>query len=180
MIPGIQSILGMIAGHVQPADTLAAICRYLSENVAQQAIALFVLRDEAWVLAAHSDPAGPAESWRRQAATISAELFAAGPDVAAHPFEGGWACHLQSGAGELLGMLAGLCHGPALPYGSLAARLEESCRLAVIALEQENLMTEVTFLPKPARPAPPASDLDCEVSIQHVARMIAQLRPPNE
>jgi diguanylate cyclase (GGDEF)-like protein len=60
-------------------------------------------------------------------------------------FEGGWARHLFSGTGELLGLMVGLRGGPALPYGVHAARVESACRLAVLAVEQTNLIGELAF-----------------------------------
>src|SRR5581483_8093505 len=61
------------------------------------------------------------------------------------PCESGWACHLYSGLGELLGMFASLADGPLEPGGVQASRIESACHLAVLAIEQKNLIDELSF-----------------------------------
>src|SRR5438105_2936508 len=102
-VPGVPAILGMITGHCAPRDILATICRYLRHQDGP-AVACFVLREQAWVLAAGGPPA---ELAGQDPAAISAALFADGYGAAVQSFAHGWVRHLHSGAGEFLGMLVG-------------------------------------------------------------------------
>ena len=178
----IQSILGMIAGHGAVGVTLTALCRYLEQPETEPGVAFFVFCEEAWILAAQGQPVlSASELGCLSPSSISEALFVSGVGAAEHPFARGWARHLHSGAGELLGMLVGFCHGPALPFGTFAARVEYACRLAVIALEQNNLMREAAFRAGPgAALVPLGPAVKSEVSLQDVARMIAQQRPVGE
>jgi diguanylate cyclase (GGDEF)-like protein len=57
----------------------------------------------------------------------------------------GWARHLFSGTGELLGIVVGLGDGPMVPSGIHATRVESICRLATLAIEQRNLLDDLAF-----------------------------------
>jgi diguanylate cyclase (GGDEF)-like protein len=168
---GFASILGMMAAHGATAEILSAVCQYLADGAAEPVVAFFVFRHESWGLEAHSQSAVEPADLLRIAASVARPVFV----ESGEPFARGWARHLYSGAGELLGMLAAFCSGPISPFGAFAARVESACRLAVVALEQNNLMTEVAYCP-PAEVSP----RDEELSLQDVARMIAQHCPPSE
>ena len=79
---------------------------------------------------------------------LSTEIFESDADAtdrSVFPFQGGWARHLCSGTGELLGLMVCPCGSPALPRGTHAARIESACRLAALAVEQTNLIGELAF-----------------------------------
>src|SRR5437764_10545809 len=99
----ISTLLEMISNHCPQPEILAGICRYLTGPEAEPAVALFVLREDTWLLAAHSEiGCWPVELLCRTAHSISERLFDAEDDAAEQPFAGGWARHLHSGAGGLL------------------------------------------------------------------------------
>lgn len=176
---GFLAVLGMIASHGAVADILAALCRYLGRPEAEPGMAFFVLRDDAWIMEARSGSGTGAGLPNPR--DIADAVLVCGSGEGAHRFAGGWAHNLNSGAGEVLGMLVAFGDGLTLPVGSFAARVECACRLAVITLEQDNLMKEAAFHPEPAATAIlDERPITAEVALQDTIRMIAQQRPPAE
>jgi diguanylate cyclase (GGDEF)-like protein len=144
-----QRIARMIARRSEPAQILEALCLHAGEWQGDQQLAFFLTNGEEWTLAAR----GPltAENERRLASTrpaaISEAIFAqAGmADPAEFPFEFGWARHLLSGTGELLGMLMALGDGPNIPCGERGLYIESICSLAALAIEQHHLIADLVF-----------------------------------
>jgi hypothetical protein len=66
------------------------------------------------------------------------------PDVGA-PFANGWARHLYSGIGELLGMFVFLAPTPVVPDRYHTSRIDSICGLATLAIEQRNLLDELAY-----------------------------------
>ena len=149
-------------------------------------VAFFLTDGETWTLAAKGDLPPDAERAlaRIDPQSLSRAIFQARPATPSAlecPFPAGWARHLYSGTGELLGMLVDLADGPALPYGLHAIRIESICRLAVVAIEQGNLLGELAFQTAHDSRIPLVQrSYDSELSMQRIARMIAQQAAPEE
>ncbi len=142
-----QRITQMIAGQSEPAEILAALCRYDDETQQKQQLVFFLIDGEEWKLAASGDLTGQASGALASLdpASLSEALVQAGTDQTELPFDHGWARHVYSGTGELLGMLVGFTDTPGLPGGLEAVRIESICRLGALALEQHNLVEELAF-----------------------------------
>ncbi len=143
-------ITQMIARQCGVSEILNALCRHAGEGSEDQQLAFFLTDGERWTAAAKGELTQRSESAlaRFDPARLSEQLLqrdACAADHPAFPFDGGWACHLYSGAGELLGMLVGLEEIPALAHGLAAMDIESICRLATLALEQHNLVEELAF-----------------------------------
>lgn len=188
-------ILDTIARQCATTEILGALCRHTGrmqeaapavEDQAGLQIAFFLTAGENWTLAAQGDLAPHAEAAlaRIDPQGLSHALFQTAPATPGRlecPFHGGWARHLYSGTGELLGMLVGLADGPALPFGLHAIRIESICRLAALAIEQRNLLEELAFrTAQDSRTVLVQRSYDSEVSMQRIARMIAQQATPEE
>jgi len=182
----LQQIVRMIVQQYAPAEILEALCRLIGDDEKSQPIAFFLMDGDRWTIVAKSRlvPQAEAALTRIDAAQLSQALFQAGASAAARPvrpFEAGWARHLCSGVGELLGIVVGLAEGPLLPCGAQATRIESACHLATLAIEQRNLLAELAF----------KNDCDAvarlsrhgeygELSMQRVAEMIARQDEPRE
>ena len=144
-----QRIAQMIAQQAAPENTLGALCRHLGRSESEFQIAFFLTDGDLWRLAAKGDLGREAEVAlaRIDPASLSEALFQreTDSDQPECPLETGWARHLISGMGELLGIVVGLGDGPKVPSGTYATRIESICRLATLAIEQRNLLEELAF-----------------------------------
>ena len=146
----VQQVTQMIAQQRAPEEILAVLCTHAGGSDEEHQVAFFLTRDGMWTLAAK----GPLTPQSEGALALidperlSTEIFESDADAtdrSVFPFQGGWARHLCSGTGELLGLMVCPCGSPALPRGTHAARIESACRLAALAVEQTNLIGELAF-----------------------------------
>jgi diguanylate cyclase (GGDEF)-like protein len=137
------AVLEMILRQCAPREILGALCQRLGSSQAERQAVFFLLFDEVWEMAATGDltAASAAILSGIDPGDLSLGLFeenarSGGASVLAR--------HLYSGPGELMGML--VCLGPE-PAGSTgrAEKLDATCRLAVLAIEQRNLLEELTW-----------------------------------
>jgi diguanylate cyclase (GGDEF)-like protein len=146
----LQGITQMIAQQSAPEKVLEALVKHIGQDEASRQAVFFLTDGETWTPAQRRGLTPQAEDdlARVNPADLSDTLF--NPDaVSGHqpgcPFPAGWARHLYSGTGELLGMFVCLWDGPMLPFGLYAARIESACQLATLAIEQRNLIVELEF-----------------------------------
>jgi diguanylate cyclase (GGDEF)-like protein len=169
---------------------LSLLCRYAGQPDERTQIAFFLIKDQTWTLAANGalnrrseatlariDPACVSDALFRDAAPFRDGLKTG--EHAGYRLDGGWARHLHSGPGELLGMIVGLCDGPPLPSAPGAVRIELVCRLAALAIEQANLIAELA-LNQAQNVLPDAPALAWDSEVQQVTQMIAQQCAPEE
>ena len=146
-------------------EILDVLCGCLGTSVPERQAAFFLMENGRWTLAATGDltAAGAVALDRLDPAQLADRLFTLDPSlslcrlsfaVSHEPafvqgelctFPSGWARHLYSGSGELLGMMVGLADGPVQPFGAYAARAESIYYQAVLAIEQTHLIGELTF-----------------------------------
>src|ERR1022692_1465421 len=182
----LQQIVRMVVHQNDPAEVLEALCRLLGGDDKNQPIAFFLMDDDRWTIAAKGRlvPRTEATLNRIDPAQLSQALFQAGasaPERSARPFEAGWARHLFSGLGELLGIVVGLAEGPLLPFGPHASRIESACHLATLAIEQRNLLAELASQTGRDAVARLSRNSDYgELSMQRVTQMIARQCAPRE
>jgi diguanylate cyclase (GGDEF)-like protein len=153
-------LLEMIVRQCEPQEIFKALCLQIGETGQERQFALFTLKADSWTLAAKGelDSRSTEALARLVPADLSGRLLrgssdSGAPDSATRDgaelearkgveFEDGWARHLYSGIGEMLGLL--VCFGPA-PAGRWAARVDAVCRLTTLAIEQWNLREELTW-----------------------------------
>ena len=182
----LRQIVRMVVHQNDPAEVLEALCRLLGGDDKNQPIAFFLMDDDRWTIAAKGRlvPRTEAALNRIDPAQLSQALFQAGasaPERSARPFEAGWARHLFSGLGELLGIVVGLAEGPLLPFGPHASRIESACHLATLAIEQRNLLAELASQTGRDAVARLSRNSDYgELSMQRVTQMIARQCAPRE
>lgn len=145
-----QHITEMIVQQCNPTEILGTLCRHVGCSEHERQIAFFRTDGETWTLAAKGNLTQQAEEAlaRIDPAKLSDTVLELGSDpmdYPEYPLDFGWARHLFSGTGELLGILVGLSGGPTVPLGSYATRVASISRLAILALEQNNLVAELTF-----------------------------------
>jgi diguanylate cyclase (GGDEF)-like protein len=146
-----QEVVRMIAQQCTPAEILSALCKHVGVVNTERHVAFFLIQGGTWTLMAKGplDTRAEATLSRLDPEALSAEILdGLAADAGGHresTFPEGWARHLFSGTGELLGLLVGLCGVPARPYGAYASRVESACRLAVLAVEQTNLIEELSY-----------------------------------
>jgi len=149
-----QRIVEMIGRQATPEDVLNALCRLPGGGKAgdrrEDRAAFFLLKSDTWSLAAK----GNLEPWDEAALarivpeSLSQRLLARNPadeDLTGLAFEDGWARHLSSGIGELLGIFVLLDGAPRSPDRFDLVRIDSTCRLATLAIEQENLLDELMY-----------------------------------
>jgi diguanylate cyclase (GGDEF)-like protein len=146
----VQEVMRMIAGQCAPEEILVLLCMHLDRLETERRVAFFLIRGGKWILAAKGPMTPQSETALAliDPESLSEAIFGSEADSTgqpASPFEGGWARHLYSGTGELLGLMVGLCGGPAQPRRINAARIDLICRLATLAIEQTNLIEELAF-----------------------------------
>lgn len=145
----VQQVTKMIAQQCAPEEILAVLCAHAGEWESERQVAFFLSEGGEWALAAKGPltPESEATLARIDPESLSGKIFESdgGATEREAPFEGGWARHLYSGTGELVGLMVGLCGFPMRPSGVHAARIETACRLAVLAVEQTNLIEELAF-----------------------------------
>ena len=180
----------MMVRQCAPREILRLLCLHAGQTFARHQIAFFLIEGSDWTLAAKGnlsrqsgealarvDPARVSEALLGSEALCKLGLKAAGQTE----FDGGWARHLYSGAGELLGMIAGLCDSPPIPSGLDTIRIDLVCQLATLTLEQANLIEELAFrAERNVTPDIPGNAWDSEISVQQVTQMIAQQSTPEE
>jgi diguanylate cyclase (GGDEF)-like protein len=146
-----QEVVRMIAQQCTPAEILSVLCKHVGALDTERQVAFFLIQGGTWTLMAKGPLDAPAEATlsRLDPEALSAEILTGlAEDAAGHresTFKEGWARHLFSGTGELLGLMVGLRGVPARPCGRYASRVELACRLAVLAVEQTNLIEELSF-----------------------------------
>jgi len=143
-----EKILEMIVRQCELAEIFRAVCLRIGETEAQSQVALFTLHADSWTLVASGELTTRSESVLERLVPqyVSGQLLAesnSGSDGA--EFEDGWARHLYSGIGEMLGLLVCLGPKPFTPEGRRAARIEALCHLTTLAIEQRNLREELTW-----------------------------------
>jgi diguanylate cyclase (GGDEF)-like protein len=146
----VQEVMAMIAHQRAPADILALLCTHLDRLETERQVAFFLICDGEWKLAAKGvcTPQSEAALASIDPESLSQGIFGCDPDAAGRLeslFEGGWARHLSSGTGELLGLMVAFCGGPAPPRSANVTRVQLVCRLATLAIEQTNLIDELAF-----------------------------------
>jgi diguanylate cyclase (GGDEF)-like protein len=133
----------MILRQCAPREILEALCQRLGNSQTERQAAFFLLLDETWEMAATGDltAASTAILAGIDPGDLSLGLF---DESACPPETSVRARHLYSGPGELMGML--VCLGPEPPAcADRAEKLDSICRLAVLAIEQRNLLEELTW-----------------------------------
>jgi diguanylate cyclase (GGDEF)-like protein len=140
----------MIARHADLPSTLHTLCLMAGEAADDRQIAFFLIEKDHWELAATGDLTPESEILlaRIVPETLSEDLFAAerlGPDRNSCSL-GDFRCrHLFSGIGEMLGLLVCLTPVTAHAVPCQAEFIEPLCRLAALAIEQRNLLDELTW-----------------------------------
>ncbi len=130
----------MIMHHAEPREILAALCRQADEASPERQTAFFLLEEGRWELAASSDLTD-------RSASILADID---PAAISLSDEAGVSCtgflsrHFYSGIGELLGMYVHLNPGSG---DADDRKIDSLCRFAVLAIEQRNLLDEMTSKP---------------------------------
>jgi two-component system, sensor histidine kinase and response regulator len=146
----LQEITQMIGQQRTLGDILGVLCSRMGTSQAERRVAFFLVQDGDWILTAKGqqteefDAALAALDLSNLSGSVI-QTDAEGNALREHPFEAGWCCHLYSGVGELLGMLVGFADGPMIPYGFYAVRAQSARCLAALAIEQANLIDELTF-----------------------------------
>ncbi len=146
----LQQVTRMI-GQQHPLDEiLRSLCGQLGSEPADRQAAFFLLQNGEWTLGGKGALTPQAELWLAEFDPAQLSDFILNPDAdlaygSPYPFELGWCRHLNSGVGELLGMIVGFSDGPTIPVGLHAIRIESICCLATMAIEQANLIDELTF-----------------------------------
>jgi signal transduction histidine kinase/ActR/RegA family two-component response regulator len=146
----LRQITQMIGQQCPPEETLATLSRQVGPSQAECQVAFFLFNGGQWTLAAKGPLTARSELALVgvEAASLSESIFQSDsePDGGRQrPFPGGWCRHLYSGIGELLGMMVGLADGPTSPTGPYSTQIEAVCCLATLAIEQANLIGELTF-----------------------------------
>jgi diguanylate cyclase (GGDEF)-like protein len=146
----LQNIADLIGRQEAIETVLEALCIWAGPAPWPAQLAFYLLSEGGWRLAAQGDlnvsAADRLEGVRP--ARISDALSrwtTALPPSKGLPLPDGWARHLFSEMGELVGLLIHFADGPMEPCGAFAARLESVCRLAVLAVEQRNLLQELRY-----------------------------------
>ena len=148
--PGIEAVvLEMIVHHAAPRDILAELCRRTDGIPAQRQVAFYLLERGEWELAATSELLSSSQAILAalDPENISLALFQINPaqaDEAGASFGSFWCRHLSSGMGELLGLFVYFTRDcePATPGSEKFAVF---CRMAILAIEQRNLLEEMTW-----------------------------------
>ena len=149
-----QRVVEMIGRQADLEDVLNFLCRQMLcrqmafEEVESQ-MAFFLLKSDLWSLAAQGELTPQMQSLltRIVPEDLSLALLEVSqpcPDCGA-PFANGWARHLYSGIGELLGMFVLLSPTPLVPDRFRASRIASICGLATLAIEQRNLLDELVY-----------------------------------
>jgi len=128
----------MIARHCDLREILESLCSQAGENPEERQIAFFLLDGEHWQLAASGDLTAPSIAVLSAivAEEVSRTLFDSGHAC----FDGFEARQLSSGIGEVLGLF--VCFNPSPScYGTADA----VCRLAELAIEHHNLLSEMRW-----------------------------------
>ncbi|MCW5980521.1 MAG: EAL domain-containing protein [Bryobacteraceae bacterium] len=145
-----HNVTEMIVQQRPLGEVMEALCRHCGRRASERQVAFYLLDGHEWAPAARGNLT--AEGEEALAAVDPAALSDAvlawnglADDRLGYPFEGGWARHLMSGIGELLGLFVSLADGPFAPFGIHAARIHSVCRFAALAIEQKNLLDELVF-----------------------------------
>jgi len=172
----LQRVSRMIGQRCSLEEILGALCAEMGPSEAQQRVAFFQFKSGDWILAAkgpmtvQSDMALAA----LEPAILSDSIFQSDPGQSGSPehlFDSGWCRHLHSGVGELLGLLVGFSEGPMLPLGFSATRVESVCCMATLAIEQANLIEELTFKVTVIR-----GQLESEAALRKLAQAASQAK----
>jgi diguanylate cyclase (GGDEF)-like protein len=145
-----QRIVEMISRQCQPQEVLSVLCQQaVSEEIGSQA-AFFLLKSDVWILAAKGELTGELQVALSRIvpedlSLALLEASQAGADDCGASFQNGWARHLYSGIGELLGIFVVLAPTPFVPGHSCSIRIASICRLATLAIEQRNLLDELAY-----------------------------------
>ena len=127
-----REITEMMVQQHAPAEILGLLCRYAGQPDSGRQLAFLLLEGSVWTLAAKGDLSDQSAAALAliDPTYLSNALFEADLKVAGraeHKFDGGWARHLYSGAGELLGMIIGFCDAALLPFDLDVIRIELVC-----------------------------------------------------
>lgn len=145
-----EHLLEMIVRQLELPAIFAALCRHIGDSDEERQVALFMLEGSVWNLAARGElSAASAEVFARLVPEYVSGLILKAEAGAGErngvEFEDGWARHLYSGIGEMLGLLVVFGAGPLTPDDGRIARIDEICRLTTLAIEQNNLREELTW-----------------------------------
>ena len=145
-----QHVARMIAQQRPPSEILNTLCEYIGSSRDDRQVIFLLLDGGEWNVAAKGDLTHRSEAaFARLDPSRLSEILLMTESACAgcreYPFEQGWARQLCSGTGELLGMMVGLSDGASLPFGLYATRIASVCSLAILAIEQANLVEELTF-----------------------------------
>jgi len=143
-----EKILEMIVRQCDLREVLQALCLQFGETEQERQIAIFELENDSWSLAAKGHLAEASEDALGRLTPDSLSQLLLRRDASGRggaDFPGGWARHLYSGIGEMLGFVVRfgeeLSDWPARPAGDIDAL----CRLATLAMEQRNLRAELAW-----------------------------------
>jgi diguanylate cyclase (GGDEF)-like protein len=138
-------VVEMIVHHAEPAEIARVLCEQVGDSREDRQVAFFALDGDAWHLMAYGDltAASAAALARFAPGEFSDGILDQGCDQPGLVFDDGWACHLFSWTGELLGMFVRFADSGAAPSGLQASRIEATCRLASLAIEQKNVLDEL-------------------------------------
>lgn len=145
--PG-ERILEMIVRQCEPREVLETLCLQIGGTEQQRQVAFFTLEGESWTLAAKGELNSRSEETLAGLVPESLSRLLLRQDISERggfTFEHGWARHLYSGIGEMLGFIVCLGAGPFEPTGRYAATIDAVCRLATLVIEQRNLRDELTW-----------------------------------
>lgn len=136
-----QQVVEMVVRHSEPVEIAQALCGRMGPGEDDRQVAFFALAGGTWRLMAHGELTASSASAlaRFSPGDASAGLFD-GPGAV---FDEGWACHLYSWTGELLGMFVRFSRIPKTPSGLQASQIDAVCRLAILAIEQKNVLDEL-------------------------------------
>jgi diguanylate cyclase (GGDEF)-like protein len=140
---GGRGVVEMIVLQCGTGEILEALCADAGACEDESQTAFFLLNGDTWTLGAKGGLT--TESEAALARISPEELSLSLLDQSDGLFDEGWACHLLSGTGEILGMFVHLSRTPAAPAGQHARLVTSACYLAVLTIEQKNLLDDLTW-----------------------------------
>ena len=148
------AILEMILLQCPPCQILDTLCIKLGSERSERQVAFFLLQGEQWELAATGDLTEESAAILREVVpeSLSISLFdqalsdsnTGAPGMLKTANGAFHARHLYSGMGELMGMFLCFESGGDWNMGR-SEQLDDTCRLAVLAVEQRNLLEELKW-----------------------------------
>lgn len=144
---GEAAVLEMIVRHCEPRQILDALCVQAGETREERQVAFFLLEQGRWALGSTGDLTPYSETVLagivpENISFLAAEDGASGSGLVSNGVFG--IRHLYSGIGELLGLF--VCLNAELEQCERrTGNFDALCRLAVLGIEQRNLLEELTW-----------------------------------